>query len=600
MGALYGEIYTDWHTPIDLPAFAHNSAKLKHRARAGQTLRSVPGAALAWSNASTPNDSVLDGQPWVDRDLWIAFDGALHNRAELLAECKLPAETRLLALLVNAWRRFGPKLAQQLQGNFVLVVVDFAQRKVCLARDPLGARALHYQMQPASANAPACLRFASEVDALIQPNTQPCTHAVANYFAFARAPVSQTMFVDVQTLAAGAQVTLHNTKLSVEAHDFEVPEPIRKIADVDAIQQFRTLLDASIIAHSPAAGRLGISLSGGLDSNTLFALSADHRPAQSLCALSWQFERLKICDESEFSNFHAKARQIEHIQFGADALTVLCSPALRPISLNTPHSNIYRELKTQLYARAAQAKVQTVFNGAFGDHLFSDANECLSDALARWDLSPIMREYLWRLRRDPRLWRDVGVRRMLRRALGLGVYQYRHLPELTPFARTQTQAVTPPPGIRTHHFELNLGAGAQFGASGEAEFAERFGIDLVTPYRSPPLLRFMLSLPVHLSQRRGIAKWILREAMRGKMPEAIRVRPKSTSLQPFFDAAIAGPARAQAMALLFSADADWPRFYQHSMVKALFESTQRSDAGSAKLWRCMGYELWRVARGLRG
>ncbi len=599
MGALYGEIYLDWHTPVDLRAFALSSAKLKHRSRAGQTLRSAPGAALVWTNAGTPNDSAVDGQPWVDRDLWIAFDGALHNRAALLAECKLPAETRLLALLVNGWRRFGPKLAQQLQGNFVLVVIDFAQHKVCLARDPLGARALHYQMRPARANAPACLRFASEVDALVDANTQPCVHAVANYFAFAPAPTSQTMFADIRTLAAGTQVTLHNAKLSIDAHDFDVPEPIRKIADADAIQQFHALLDASILAHSPVTGRLGISLSGGLDSNTLFALSADQRPAQSLCALSWQFEQLKICDESEFSNFHAKSRQIEHLQFGADALTVLCKPALRPISLNTPHSNIYRELKTQLYAQARHAKVQTVFNGAFGDHLFSDANECLSDALARWDCSQITREYLWRLRRDPRLWRDAGVRRVLRRALGLGVYRYRHLTELTAFARTQTQSFDSASGIRASQLELNLGAGAQFGASGEAEFAERFGIDLATPYRSPALLRFMLSLPVHLSHRRGISKWILREAMRGKMPEAIRIRPKSTSLQPFFDAAIAGPARAQAMALLFSADADWPRFYQLSIVKELFESRRRSDAESAKLWRCLGYELWRIARGLR-
>ena len=601
MGALYGEIYLDWHTPIDLRAFALSSAKLKHRSRAGQTLRSAPGAALVWANAGTPNDSAVDGQPWLDRDLWIAFDGALHNRAALLAECKLPAETRLLALLVNGWRRFGPNLAQRLQGNFVLVVIDFAQRKVCLARDPLGARALHHQMRPASANTPACLRFASEVDALVDTNTQPCPHAVANYFAFARVATAQTMFTEVQTLAAGAQVTLHNAKLSLDAHDFDVPEPIQKITDADAIKQFHALLDASIHAHAPApaAGRLGISLSGGLDSNALFALSANQHPSQNLCALSWQFEQLKICDETEFSSSHAAARQIEHIQFGADALSVLCSPALRPISLDTPHSNIYRELKTQLYARARQAKVQTVFNGAFGDHLFSDANEWLSDALARWDFSPITREYLWRLRRDPRLWRDAGVRRVLRRLLGLGVYRYRHLPELTAFARTQTQSFDLAFGIRANQLELNLGAGAQFGASGEAEFAERFGIDLATPYRSPALLRFMLSLPVHFSQRRGISKWIMREAMRGKMPEAIRVRPKSTSLQPFFDAAIAGPARTQAMALLFSADADWPRFYQPGIVKELFESKQRSDSESAKLWRCLGYELWRIARGLR-
>lgn len=600
MGALYGEIYTDWSTPVDLRALAFSTAKLKHRARAGHTLRRAPGAALAWAHAGTPNDIALDGQPWVDRDLWIAFDGALHNRAALALECKLPAETRILALLVNAWRRFGANLAQRLEGNFVLVVIDFAQRRVCLARDPLGARVLHYQILPADARTPARLRFASEVEALLETNAQPCPHAVANYFSLAPMATSQTMFADVKTIPAGAQVTLQNAKLSVATHDFHVPEPFRKITPMDAVAQFRALLVASISAHSPAVGRLGISLSGGLDSNTLLALSADQQAVRNLLALSWQFEKFKICDESEFSSAHAASRQIQQLQFGADALSVLCSPALRLVSLNTPHSNIYRELKTQLYSHAAHAKVHTVFNGAFGDHLFCDANEWLSDALARRDFTPIVREYLWRLQCDPRLWRDAAVRRLLRRALGLSVYRYRHMPELTPFACAQTQPIALAPGIRAHQFELNLGAGAQFGASGEAEFAERFSIDLATPFRSPALLRFMLSLPTHLSQRRGISKWIMREAMIGKMPEAIRVRPKASSLQPFFDAAIAGPARKQATALLFCADADWPRYYHEAKIKSLFEATQRSDAESAKLWLCLGYELWRIARGLRG
>jgi len=602
LGALFGEIYTDWNTAVEPSAFAISAAKLKHRGRAGLTLRRAPGAALAWANAGTPTDRAVDGQPWVDRDLWIAFDGALHNHAALIAEYKLPAETRLLALLVNAWRRFGANIAQHLQGNFVLVVVDFAQRKAFLARDPLGARALHYQMRHANAKEPACLRFASEVDVLVGLNTPQCSHAVANYFAFAPAPAAQTMYSDIQTLAAGAQITLHGAKFSVASQDFDVPEPIRKISDTDATQQFRELLADSIRAHSPSSSRLGISLSGGLDSNTLFALSADQRPAQDICALSWQFEQLEICDETEFSNLHATSRNIEHRRFGADALTVLCQPALRPVSRSTPHSNIYRELKSQLYANAAQAKVNTVFNGAFGDHLFSDASEWLSDALVRRDFSPILREYLWRLRRDPRLWQDAAVRRMLRRALLLNVNRYSHIDELTPFAREQTQLSGTCPavqGMRAHSLTLNLGADAQFGASGEAEFAERFGIDLSTPLRSPALLRFMQSLPVHFSQRQGVSKWIMREAMRGKMPEAIRTRLKSSSLQPFFDAAIAGPARAQTAALLFSADADWPRFYQHARIKALFCTGQRSDSESAKLWKCMGYELWRIEIGLR-
>ncbi len=619
MGALYGEIYADWQTPIDPRALAQTAALLRHRGQAGQTMRVAPGAGLIWLNAGTPNDALVDGQPWVDRDLWIAFDGALHNRAALSAEFKLPAETRVLALLVNGWRRLGVKLAARLEGNFALVVVDFAQRKALFARDPLGARALHYRWDAATANTPACLRFASEqhpLAARAQVNSTPNDAAIAHYFAYARVPAAQTFFAGVQTLPAGATAVLLDGKFAVTEHDFVVPAPIRKISDADAIFELRHLLDAAVAAHTPSAGRLGISLSGGLDSNALFAICAQQLPARQLCALSWRFDQHTQCDEAQFSAQHASERSVERVQFAADALHVFCDGAgvqrLRPVSLNTPRANIYRELKSTLYAHAAAAGARTVFNGAFGDHLFIDANEWLSDALARRDFAPIFPEVFWRLKREPRLWRDASVRRMLRRTLAMS-----RLPtpmaELTPFAKSQLHACgdaleSQVHGLRARQLELCFAGGAQFAASGEAEFAERFAIDLCTPYRSPALLRFMLTLPVHLTHRRGVSKWILREAMRGQMPEMIRVRPKSSSLQPFFDAALAGPARAHAHDLLFSAAADWPRFYHRSMITALFESrgsgtagesVDRTDSQSAMLWTCLGYELWRQAHGWR-
>jgi asparagine synthase (glutamine-hydrolysing) len=608
LGALYGEIYTDWQTQVDPREIVRATATLKHRGQGGATQRLAPGAALVWLNAGTPNDALIDGQPWVDRDLWIAFDGALHNRAVLCEEFKLPAQTRLLALLVNGWRRLGVKLAARLEGNFALVVVDFVQHKVLLARDPLGARALHYRWISPTANTSASLRFASEEHALArleEINARANGVAIAEYFAHVRAPVGQTFFHDVQTLPAGATAVLFDSKLVLTEHNFYVPTAIKKITTRDAVLEFRALLDASVAAHLPSAGRLGVSLSGGLDSNALFATSADALQAHQLCALSWRFDALKGCDEAEIAAQHGAERGIECVQFGADALHVFCQPTLRPVSLNTPRSNIYRELKSALYARAQRAGARTVFNGAFGDHLFIDANEWFSDAIARRDFAPMLTEIFWRLKRDPRLWRDASVRRMLRRALGLGAgAQTPAQAELTSFAKSQLAALRGASqrdglAIRARQLELCLDSGAQFAASGEAEFAERFGIDLSTPYRHPALLRFMLSLPVHLTHRQGQSKWILREAMRARMPETIRTRPKSTSLQPFFDAALTGPAHAQAKDLLLTANADWPRFYDRSMIVALLASANRTDSQSAKLWTCLGYELWRTAHGWR-
>jgi asparagine synthase (glutamine-hydrolysing) len=597
VGALYGEVSSDWAQPIEAAALARCAQSLKHRARAGLRTRSAPGVALMWANAGTPNDALLDGQPWVDRDLWLVFDGQLANHIALCAELKLPAHTRLCALLVAAWRRWGAQMMPRLDGDFALVLLDFSLRKLLLVRDPLGARALHYRLFPACANRAARLCFASEEQALVALTETPCDHSVAHYFAFAQHSATQSMFSNVQTLAAGSALSFANAKVSVTLSEFAIPEPTSKLSLADASARYRQLLTEALTRCARLDLKLGISLSGGLDSNALLATALEL--SHKVEPISWRFARGHVCDESEFALLHTQSRGLDLTLFSAEPLHLFAGANSRPVSLNTPRANPYRELKTALYAHSANAGTYTLCNGAFADHLFFDPTEWLLDALKLRDFSVLSKELYWRLKQTPQFWREPSLRRTLRRLLLLPVHRAWAPQLLTPFAQKQLEANSYNGDFRHHQKQLILGGHAQFGASGEAEFAERFGIDVQTPYRNAALIRFMLSLPVHLSQRQGISKLLVREAFKDRMPEAIRLRPKATSLQPFLDHALANAAKQTASALLFSKSADWPRFYQRERLENLFAKSNRSDQETAFVWTCLAYEQWRAARGLR-
>jgi asparagine synthase (glutamine-hydrolysing) len=667
VGAFYGELCLDWQAPIDAAQFAQALARQKHRANAGHTQRVAPGAALCWQNAGTPNDAQLLGQPWVDRQLWVVFDGALHNRAALCKTLELPENTRILAIIVAAWRRFGAELAAKLEGNFAVVIIDFAARQLLLARDVLGGRALHFCELPATAQAPAKIQFASEEQALAASSAPISELAIARYFGFAEhtqpeSTVWPGTFAHTQTLPAGATALFTGAQRRVSRVSITQQSRARRWHAADAAAEFRHLLDRSVALHLPSSeapvsvfpasplesrderhgrneaesclgktfkpeesdpGRVAISLSGGLDSNALFASAADVLAPARLCAVSWRFEQQLECDESRFAIEHAAARGVAMVSFNADSLFAFqreseCATQLhgnvhelRPVSLSTPRANIYRELKTYAYAQAANVGARTFFNGAFGDHLFPDPSEWLCDALAWRDFAGIARQYRylahsagktpWRYVASAGFWYEPGFRRAVRRGLGLAIYGGAGTLVLTDYARNLLAEHTHSPERGMHALQQRLcfGVNAAFGASGEAEFAERFGIDACTPLRNVALLEFMLSLPISLSYREGVSKWLVREALRGSLPETIRTRPKSTSLQPFFDAALAGAANAHATLLLFAPCADWPRFYDAAKITALFNATQRTDAQSALIWQCLSYESWRVARGLR-
>ena len=606
MGALYGQILNDWQANVDPRAFASAFMRMQHRGIAGKRGWHAPGAALGWHSSGTPSDQAVDGQPWLDRDLVIAFDGTLSNQSSLQAQLSLPANARRAAVLVAGWRRFGDRLINKLEGGFVLVVIDLSTRQVTLARDVLGMRGLCYRQNAQG------LCFASEECALLEPKEAVSDAAVARYFA-ARAPQTGNSFFEaIKVLPPGGVLTLRAYKWQLTRSPFPHRSPINKISETEALTEYRRLLDQAIsrslidavpraFLHRPAGSTLGVSLSGGLDSNVLAALVQKQLAAngRQLRALTWGFDQIPQCDESALASAHAKMAGMAWQRIPVDAFFPLAKAELRPVSRNTPIANIYREIKSVLY-RVAQAQgIRCLINGHFGDHLFADPAEWLSDEFARGNLAAISTEYFWRARQDWRLWRDPALRRAGRRMLRLPLASAARMPELTAEARALIRAaessVKSARGPRARQVELNLGDYAGFESYAEAEFADPFGVQVITPYRDVELTAFMLALPSSLSNRRGEQKWLAREALKELLPEAIHSRAKSSSLQPFLDQAMATAARTRFELLLFSPLADWPRFLDRATLTALWQKPQRTDRESALLWYCAGYELWRAA-----
>jgi asparagine synthetase B (glutamine-hydrolysing) len=598
MAALLGQVNLDWRTPIDPRAFALACNRLAHRAGKARRGLREHNLAITFFDAGTPIDAALAEQPWRARDVIIGFDGWLSNRKRLAQDMDLPAECSTAEVLAAGWRRLGDRLLHKLEGGYALAIIDRTQRSIALARDVMGLRQLVYRSSESQ------LSFASEEAALLQPDDAINALAVAQYFA-ALHQLQGGFFSAIHTLPPGGVLLWRDGKI---ARTQQLPKRVstpRRMRDADAIAQFRALFaqsearyTASLSAHNPIA----VSLSGGIDSNLVLALSQWPK----LAAASWSLPEFASADERHWAAQHAAARGISHHVLRAK--NTECLPLLdvrmRRVSLNTPISNIYRELKTAFYRQLQQAGIGMLANGHFGDHGMLDSGEWLAECLSRHDFSVIWHEYRWRMRHAPaswRLWRDPAVRRVLRRML-------RARPDTAlaaPFWQAKTRALLlaptkpnstmdqAPPSHRARQLALNFGHYAAFESAGEAEYSEAFGLHCFSPFRDSDLSAFLCALPAHMVQRHGVKKWLYREALRhSSVPEDIRVREKSASLQPVFDQAIAHQTRQRFQALLFHPAAAWPQFVDAAYVRKIFAQSQRSDSQSALLWQCTSLELW--------
>jgi asparagine synthase (glutamine-hydrolysing) len=120
------------------------------------------------------------------------------------------------------------------------------------------------------------------------------------------------------------------------------------------------------------------------------------------------------------------------------------------------------------------------------------------------------------------------------------------------------------------------------------------GMEVRHPFLDRRLADFLLSVPPRELFELGSSKPLLREAMKGLLPEPIRRRQDKTKLGPFIDFALAGKERRQVESLTWNSLAvelgilDGKTFRAESML--YFDISKKDTRRS--LWYAFTIEIW--------
>jgi asparagine synthase (glutamine-hydrolysing) len=250
--------------------------------------------------------------------VWALFHGELHNEAELrqalVAENVPQPEAGTAALVVALYRAYGRQFAALLKGSFCTVVLDESTKKLVLASDLLGSYFLYWFIGPHR------FVFASELKAILRdpaitPTLEP--RAVADYLAFGFIFGEKTLAAQVQLLPAASTLTYYwqDGKCTLERY-----------ARIDALFQPWEGTQSAYVEHlahtfnaavqRACAGehRIGLSLSGGLDSRAILsAIDCAYTP------LSTYTLGVKGCADAVIAEQLARLAQTKHQFFELDA-----------------------------------------------------------------------------------------------------------------------------------------------------------------------------------------------------------------------------------------------------------------------------------------
>jgi asparagine synthase (glutamine-hydrolysing) len=457
----------------------------------------------------------------------IAGSIRLDARDDLLAALGLADKSVGDAVLcLHAWRRWGQGFVEHLAGDFAFALWDEARRRMLLVRDQLGIRSLFY------ARIGTTWIVSDSLDWLAaQPGLDKRLDEtwIGDFLATGHGlDAWRTVYAAVRRLPPGHCAALTRDGETVRRYwQLTVAEPLF-LRDGRAYgERLRELTKTAIRDRAPG-GRLGISMSGGLDSTTLAALSVEALgDAARVSARCAHFETLMADDEPHFAGLVAQSLGIA---LGFDKADAAYDPQWRERGIRTaePTPAIVNAHREQALARSMATEASVWFFGEGPDNALTFERE----AYLGW----LMRTGRW-VRLASALWRYAGLKlgeREQRQQPSLVLPASSEFPDwLRPdfIARTglreRLQAFYAPP---PHDHPWHPRAIGSFGTPvwqsllGNLEADRERGVDWRHPYLDLRVLQFLLSVPPVPWARR---KLVLREAMRGRLPAEVLERRKT-------------------------------------------------------------------------
>lgn len=513
------------------------------------------GSALLVSTRLAIVDLANGRQPLSNEDgtIWVALNGEIYGYAAIARSLEQRGHrfrTRTdTEVIVHLYEEHGEAFVERLRGEFAIALLDERAGRLYLVRDRFGIKPLFYTERDGS------IAFASEIKGLFHLTGMPrrLNRRRVLHTLHGLIMPGETYFEDVHDLAPGSLLAISSAGARHTRY-WDLPfvrEDAARADEREAVEEYGRLLRESVRLRLHGDVEAGVFLSGGVDSAAIADGMAE-AAGRPLKAFTIKFERDGF-DESAPAVNLARARGFEHhlLRIGPGGLAAAFDRSIWHGEIAVGNSHGVAKL---LLSELARPHVKVALTGEGADESLAGYN--------------VFRHLLLleALRRDPR---DRERRRELDAliaSLGLysGILPIRAYPDyerisalfgaypyamaralrlsraarriLSRGARRDLAGVDPiqdmaariGPGrladlgpVSAHQyygFKTDLAGYILVCLGDRAEMAN--SLEGRVPFLDHPLVEFACTLPVSLKVRDGATKYILRQAVQARVPEA--------------------------------------------------------------------------------
>ncbi len=611
MCGISGIIHLD-RSPVPEPQIWDMIKAMKHRGPNDNGTFFEDGVGFGFVRLSIIDLSPAGHQPMFSHDerYVIIFNGEIFNYIEVREELKAKGHVFKTQtdteVLIQSYVEWGEDMLHKLNGMWTFVIYDRKEKTLFGSRDRYGIKPLYYCIDGNR------LLFASEIPSILAVLGRKPTadqSALFDFLIFNRTDQDEkTFFSEIKKVNHGCYF---NMKLSPQESSVAKAMKIVKWYDLRRElkepfkdpEEFREMFVSSIALRLRSDVPIGVCLSGGLDSSSIVSTMIKDFDKRDVHTFSAIYGEGKFGDESKFIYLYKDELPNMHYIMPDDKTIMADIPLMvrahaEPIASTGPYAQ-YKVMEL------AKNHVTVTLDGQGADEMLAGYHYFFGfhfkNLLLKGKLGTLGSEMVHYYRKHRAIlglmsfilfMLPAGVRARVR-AMEKGYIDEEFYATHAAIANTIAGELYGSPTLQDaliNHFEYKL----EHLLKWEDRNSMWFSLEARVPFLDHRLVERTLTLPDEMIINDGMTKQILREAMKGRLPEQIRMRRDKIGFGTPHDEWFRTPAFQEYIRGIINS----PSFASRGLVdvrkvKAIYEQHVRREGNHGKeIWKWLHLENW--------
>lgn len=547
-----------------------------------------------------------------DNTIWLVFNGEIYNYVELIPELQRKGHVFKSKtdseVIIHAYEEYGIDCVNKFNGMFAFAIWDQNRKRFFVARDRLGVKPLYYAFNNEG------IAFASEIKSILQhpehKHPEADKASVYGYINEGYVTGNKTLFKDIYKLNPGSLIVIEDSVVKEHTYwKLQFAPMSSEISEKDYVEKLRELIVDSIKIRLRSDVPIGFHLSGGLDSSSIVSITNNILGVNPK-TFSLRFDEAMF-DENKFISIVKDDLKTEHKEIMPDIerhfpeklrdMVYLCDePTDGPSILAKYEINKFIKENGITVALTGQGADEIL--GGYKRFLYQYMRQLknpqmLQNFLKHTDSGSLMTNLV-----DHSALFVQDLKNIITKLFKYSSYEFK----TSLFNNDMLQFVHNENAYQDLYPEAMQGGYSNLSKCLHYETTnylpsllhseDRTGMGIAIETRTPfvdyRLVELTATIPDYFKLKNLSTKHLLREAMKGILPEAIRLRKDKKGFPTPASRWFRTSQKKYLEDIIFSTELNNRGIFNKDYIEKIFKEHQNGIDHTFKLWYILSLEIW--------